>query len=40
MEYSGKVLSDPPYYPVDSDDYERVSSTIEEMLLKQAGESQ
>jgi 2,4-dienoyl-CoA reductase-like NADH-dependent reductase (Old Yellow Enzyme family) len=40
MEYNGKVLEQTPYYPLNSDDYERVSSAIEELLLKQAGESQ
>ena len=40
MECNGKILGEPPYYPVDSNDYERISSAIEELLLKQAGESQ
>jgi 2,4-dienoyl-CoA reductase-like NADH-dependent reductase (Old Yellow Enzyme family) len=40
MECNGIILDAPPYYPADSNDYERVSSTIEELLLKQAGESQ
>ena len=40
MEYNDKVLGQTPYFPLGSDDYERVRSTIAELLSKQAGESQ
>jgi 2,4-dienoyl-CoA reductase-like NADH-dependent reductase (Old Yellow Enzyme family) len=40
MDHNGKVLGHPPYFPLDSDDYERVSGVIAELLSKQAGESQ
>jgi 2,4-dienoyl-CoA reductase-like NADH-dependent reductase (Old Yellow Enzyme family) len=40
MEHNGKVLGQTPYFPLGSDDYARVSSAIEELLSKQAGESQ
>ncbi|MGB6972970.1 MAG: NADH:flavin oxidoreductase [Desulfobulbales bacterium] len=39
MEYHGKVLQQSPYFPVGSDDYERISSVIAELLAKQAGDS-
>jgi 2,4-dienoyl-CoA reductase-like NADH-dependent reductase (Old Yellow Enzyme family) len=38
MEYHGKVLEQSPYFPVGSDDYERISSVIAELLAKQAGD--
>ena len=40
MELNGKVLEHPPYFPLGSDDYERISGAIAELLSKQAGESQ
>jgi 2,4-dienoyl-CoA reductase-like NADH-dependent reductase (Old Yellow Enzyme family) len=40
MDHNGKVLGHPPYFPLDSDDYERVSGVIAELLSKHAGESQ
>ena len=40
MELNGKVLGQTPYFPLDTDDYERISGAIAELLSKQAGESQ
>jgi 2,4-dienoyl-CoA reductase-like NADH-dependent reductase (Old Yellow Enzyme family) len=40
MEHNGKLSGHPPYFPLDSDDYTRVSSVITELLSKQAGEAQ
>jgi 2,4-dienoyl-CoA reductase-like NADH-dependent reductase (Old Yellow Enzyme family) len=40
MEHNGKVMGHPPYFPLDSDDYTRVSGAITELLSKQAGDSQ
>ena len=40
MELNGKVLGQIPYFPLGSDDYERISGAIAELLSKQAGESQ
>jgi 2,4-dienoyl-CoA reductase-like NADH-dependent reductase (Old Yellow Enzyme family) len=40
MEHNGKVFGQTPYFPLGSDDYERVSSAIAELLSKKAGESQ
>jgi 2,4-dienoyl-CoA reductase-like NADH-dependent reductase (Old Yellow Enzyme family) len=38
MEHNGKVLQQTPYFPLASDDYAQVSSTIKALLEKQAGE--
>jgi hypothetical protein len=40
MEHNGMVMGHPPYFPLDSDDYEQVGSIIAELQSKQAGESQ
>ncbi len=40
MECNGKMLGHPPYFPLGSDDYERVNNTIEELLVKQTTEAQ
>jgi hypothetical protein len=40
MENNGKVLGQIPYFPLGSDDSERISGAIAELLLKQTGESQ
>jgi hypothetical protein len=40
MEHNGKVLEQTPYFPLGSDDYERVNNVIEDLLTKQGVESQ
>jgi len=40
LEHNGKTLQQAPYFPLGSDDYARVSSTIEELLVKQASKAQ
>ena len=40
MEFNGKMLGHPPYFPLESDDYEQINRAIAELLAKQAGESQ
>ena len=40
MEHNGKVLQQAPYFPLASEDYAQVSSTIKALLAKQAGEPQ
>jgi len=40
MEHNGKTLEQTPYFPLSSDDYKRVNSTIEELRVKQASEAQ
>jgi 2,4-dienoyl-CoA reductase-like NADH-dependent reductase (Old Yellow Enzyme family) len=39
MEHDGKTLEQIPYFPLGSDDYTRVNSTIKELRIKQASES-
>ena len=39
LEHNGKTLQQAPYFPLGSDDYARVSSTIEELLAKQASKA-
>jgi hypothetical protein len=40
MECNGNVLEHAPYFPVGSDDYERISTVIARLLTKQTDESQ
>ena len=40
MEFNGKVLGQTPYFPLGSDDYDRINDAIAQLLTKQAGESQ
>jgi 2,4-dienoyl-CoA reductase-like NADH-dependent reductase (Old Yellow Enzyme family) len=40
MEFNGKVLRQTPYFPLGSDDYDRINDAIAQLLTKQAGESQ
>jgi len=40
LEYNGRTLGHPPYFPLGSDDYTRVSRLIAQLLAQQAGESQ
>jgi 2,4-dienoyl-CoA reductase-like NADH-dependent reductase (Old Yellow Enzyme family) len=40
MELNGNVLEHAPYFPVGSDDYERISTVIARLLTKQTDESQ
>jgi 2,4-dienoyl-CoA reductase-like NADH-dependent reductase (Old Yellow Enzyme family) len=40
MERYGQVLGYPPYFPMDADDYERISRVIAELLVKQISEPQ
>ncbi len=35
MEHNGKVLGSPPYFPMGSDDYERISGAITALLARQ-----
>jgi 2,4-dienoyl-CoA reductase-like NADH-dependent reductase (Old Yellow Enzyme family) len=39
MECNGKVLGQIPYFPMGSDDYERISGVIAELLVKQTSEA-
>jgi 2,4-dienoyl-CoA reductase-like NADH-dependent reductase (Old Yellow Enzyme family) len=38
MEHNGKVLGHPPYFPLASDDFEKVRSTVAKLIEKQAGD--
>jgi 2,4-dienoyl-CoA reductase-like NADH-dependent reductase (Old Yellow Enzyme family) len=40
MEHNGKLLQQTPYFPLGSDDYDRINDAIAQLLTKQAGESQ